>query len=85
MKKWTVVVEITIDDENEAEFDQGGVDRFVSETFSDRGFPFRIMEVIAAPYGPQHPGGVFITEMKCICRKGSAFHNPKCTATVHHP
>lgn len=85
MKKWTVVIEFNgVQDD----VPKSAIDEAVSNCLSDElpsGVGFRIMEVIPAPYGPQHPGGVFIAEMKCICRKGSSFVNPNCKATVHHP
>lgn len=84
MKKWTVVIELAMPDDTEP-ISQAEVNSRVSDSLADRGFNFQIMETIPAPYGPQHPGGVFIAEMRCICRKGSSFVNPNCKATVHHP
>lgn len=57
MKTWTVVIEIETDTRLKNE-----IEDWVSENLSFSGFPFRIMETIEAPYGPQHKDGVWIAE-----------------------
>lgn len=67
MKKWTVVVEITGSYLDETEqLTRTDIESAVSEHLSnafDSTSKFQIMEIIEAPYGPQHKDGVFIAEV----------------------
>lgn len=70
MKIWTVVIQI--DDKGNSPgyppngyFKQHEIEKEIREALSyqmPQEISFRIMETIEAPYGPQHPGGVFIKE-----------------------
>jgi hypothetical protein len=65
MKKWTVVLEISDDGVldgggNASFFDKKQLENVISDLLSFHGFGFQIMETIDAPYGPQHPNGVFL-------------------------
>lgn len=59
MKTWTVVVEVQVDDEMDRNEVENRI-RAGDEAFNH----YRIMESIPAPYGAQHPDGVFIKEVK---------------------
>ncbi len=64
MKTWTVVVELS---NVPRIYLQHGIEAFVTNALHHslpEEISYRIMETIEAPYGPQHPGGVFITEKK---------------------
>ena len=65
--KWTVVIEIE-DEGNLASgrsMKQGEIEDLISvDCGTSVAVSYRVMEVIAAPYGAQHPGGVFISEVK---------------------
>lgn len=68
MKTWTVVLEI-IDHADrtgpsaEEEISRNQIIDMAQSGLENRpGISFRIMETIEAPYGPQHPDGVFIVD-----------------------
>jgi hypothetical protein len=63
MKTWTVVVEITDENESLLQMPKEEIEALCTpgEYFAcPDNVKFRIMETIPAPYGPQHPDGVFI-------------------------
>lgn len=67
--KVTIVIEFNVPDDTPAH----GVESIVNDTLADRlpaQFGFRIMEATAAPYGPQHPGGVVLISDRRSKRKG---------------
>lgn len=72
MKTWTVVLELQDHGSGAGHGDneymtQSQMNRLVSETLTaiePSYVSFRIMETIEAPYGPQHPNGVFIADSK---------------------
>lgn len=78
MKKWTVVIEIQDDGEplynteRPEHLRQQSIADCVSSAlrlaFVSQSLGFQIMETIEAPYGPQHPDGVFIADSS---RKGN--------------
>lgn len=60
MKTWTVVIELNEMDD----MSKQNIEDMVSTVLQYRSNSFRIMETIPAPYGPQKPGGVFLSESK---------------------
>ena len=70
MKKWTVVIELTDTQiELEEQFEKNQIEWQVSNALRNRMhafLKFQVMETVQAPYGPQHPDGVFIAEVKPI-------------------
>lgn len=72
MKKWTVVIEITDEiTDGSGPYTKQEIESFVSDSmqqYVENGIGFQIFETIEAPYGPQHPDGVFICDSS---RKGN--------------
>lgn len=92
MKKLTIVIQITDtrDDHGEPALDHSAMEREISAALDgqfDIYSSYQIMEIIEAPYGPQHPNGVFVDTRhatgKCVCRPGSKYVAPTCKAKVH--
>lgn len=93
-KKWTVVIEITdlmdIAEGNDESLrlTRGSIESLFSDVLAGElpNAQYQIMEIIDAPYGPQHPAGcVLKLSNPCTCRPGSNYVAPNCRAKVHKP
>lgn len=75
MKKWTVVIEVTDHADRtgpsaERELTKNEIEDAILSHDVPAYVSYQVMETIPAPYGPQHPDGVFIKEV--------AQHNSRC-------
>lgn len=65
MKKWTIVIEITdrAEDYDNMPYNHSRLEENISDALEGEleiNSSFQIMEIIEAPYGPQHKDGVFL-------------------------